>query len=55
MENSSRGPTDIVMKGTSHRSKSGFVFDFKPNDFWFTKKEEKFMLLLWLSQRIIKS
>lgn len=35
------GPTDIIIKGTSHRSKSGFVFDFKPEDFWFTKKENK--------------
>ena len=39
------GPTDIVMKGTSHRSKSGFVFDFKPNDFWFTKKEDKIYVI----------
>ena len=35
------GPTDIIIKGTSHRSKSGFVFDFKPDDFWFTKKDNK--------------
>ena len=35
------GPTDIIIKGTSHRSKSGFIFDFKPEDFWFTKKDNK--------------
>lgn len=35
------GPTDIIMKGTSHRSKGGFVFDFQPEDFWFTRKNQK--------------
>ncbi len=35
------GPTDIVVKGTSHRSKGGFVFNFTPKDFWFTKKKNK--------------
>ena len=34
------------MKGTSHRSKSGFVFDFKPNDFWFTKRKKIYVIAL---------
>jgi len=32
------GPTDIAMKGTSHRGEGGITFDFKSNDFWFTAK-----------------
>ena len=42
---SHEGPTNIEIKGTSHRSKSGFVFDFQPNDFWFTQKDGKLYAL----------
>ena len=31
------GPTEIKIKGTSHRRDNQFAFAFKPNDFWFTK------------------
>jgi len=35
------GPTNPEMKGTNHRKESGFTFDFKSNDFWFTHKNGK--------------
>jgi len=35
------GPTNPDMSGTNHRKASGFAFDFKSNDFWFTQKDGK--------------
>ncbi|WOH38148.1 alpha-L-fucosidase [Thalassotalea fonticola] len=32
------GPTNLQMKGTNHRNKHKFSFEFTGNDFWFTKK-----------------
>jgi alpha-L-fucosidase len=36
---SHEGPTNPEMRGTNHRKASGFEFDFKSNDFWFTQKD----------------
>lgn len=33
------GPTNLQMKGTGHRSKKKFKFEFTESDFWFTHKE----------------
>jgi alpha-L-fucosidase len=35
------GPTNLQMKGTGHRSKKKFKFEFSQDDFWFTEKENK--------------
>jgi alpha-L-fucosidase len=35
------GPTMISMEGTDAREKVGFNTDFKPEDFWFTRKDNK--------------
>jgi len=35
------GPTRMDMKSTTHREKYGFNLEFTPEDFWFTRKENK--------------
>ena len=35
------GPTRADMKSTTHREKHGFDLEFTPEDFWFTRKENK--------------
>ena len=42
---SKEGPTEIKIKGTSHRRDNQFAFAFKPNDFWFTKVENRIYVI----------
>ena len=35
------GPTTVSMKGTESREETGFNYQFTPQDFWFSKKDNK--------------
>ena len=39
------GPTDIQIKGTSHRRDSEFTFAFEANDFWFTSTQDRIYVI----------
>ena len=39
------GPTDIKIKGTTHRRNSEILFNFEPNDFWFTTVGDKIYVI----------
>ncbi|MGJ8630590.1 MAG: alpha-L-fucosidase [Glaciecola sp.] len=53
------GPTSISMKGTGHRQNNKVSFDFTPQDFWFTTKENKVYMIAFAqpedNQVIVKS
>ena len=39
------GPSNIEIKGTSHRRDGEILFNFEPNDFWFTRVEDRIYVI----------
>jgi alpha-L-fucosidase len=39
------GPTNLIMDGTDARQAEGFSINFSPEDFWFTKKDNRIFVI----------